>query len=64
MNWDHMALKKRWGKLTDEDLRRINGKREHLSKVLSERYALPRDQAEQQITEFEQTEEAEEVSQS
>lgn len=64
MNWDHMALKKRWGKLTDEDLRRINGKREQLSKVLSERYALPRDQAEQQIREFEQTEEAEEVSQS
>lgn len=64
MNWDHMALKKRWGKLTDEDLRRINGKREQLSKVLSERYALARDQAEQQIKEFEQTEEAEEVSKS
>ncbi len=64
MNWDHMALKKRWGKLTDEDLRRINGKREQLSKLLSERYALARDQAEQQIKEFEQTEEAEEVSKS
>jgi len=64
MNWDHMALKRRWAKLTDEDLRRINGKREQLSKVLSERYALARDQAEQQIKEFEQTEEAEEVSKS
>lgn len=64
MNWDHMALKKRWGKLTDEDLRRISGKREQLSKVLSERYALARDQAEQQIKEFEQTEEAEEFSKS
>jgi uncharacterized protein YjbJ (UPF0337 family) len=64
MNWDHMALRKRWGKLTDEDLRRINGKREQLSKVLSERYALARDQAEEQIKEFEQTEEAEEVSKS
>jgi uncharacterized protein YjbJ (UPF0337 family) len=59
-----MALRKRWGKLTDEDLRRINGKREQLSKVLSERYALARDQAEEQIKEFEQTEEAEEVSKS
>jgi len=63
MNWDHMALKRRWGKLTDEDLRRINGKRAQLSQILSERYALPRDQAEQQITEFEHEEE-EEVSKS
>jgi uncharacterized protein YjbJ (UPF0337 family) len=49
-------MKKRWPKLTDDDLRRINGNRDLLSDVLSERYALPQDQAEQQIDEYEDTE--------
>lgn len=56
MTWNHMAMKKRWPKLTDEDLRRINGNRDQLLQVLAERYALPKDQVEQQIDDYEETE--------
>jgi uncharacterized protein YjbJ (UPF0337 family) len=68
MNWDRMAgnwpeskntVRKRWSKLTDDDLRRINGKRDQLVSVLIERYALPKDQIELQIKEFERSAEAE-----
>lgn len=56
MNWNHMAMKKRWPKLTDEDLRRINSNRDLLLQVLAERYVLPKDQVEQQIDDYEETE--------
>ena len=68
MNWDRMAgnwpenkntVRKRWSKLTDDDLRRINGKRDQLISVLQERYSLPKDQIELQIKEFERSAEAE-----
>jgi uncharacterized protein YjbJ (UPF0337 family) len=64
MNWDRMAgswtegknkVRERWGKLTDEDLRKIAGRREQLVMTLSERYGWPREQAERQIKDFEQT---------
>jgi len=68
MTWDAMAgdwdqnqmkVRRRWGRLTDEDLRRISGKRAALVVVVAERYAIRRDQAESQVEDFEQSDEFE-----
>jgi uncharacterized protein YjbJ (UPF0337 family) len=40
------------GKLTDDDLTMINGKRDQLVGKLQERYGMAKDQAESQIDEF------------
>ena len=56
--WDQMAgkwkqfkgnVRKQWGKLTDDDLEYISGKREHLVGKLQERYGYAREQAEREI---------------
>lgn len=61
MNWDQIAgdwkqlkgkVKEKWGKLTDDDLTTIAGKREHLAGVLQERYGYAKDQAEKELNEF------------
>ena len=54
-NWMQMKgkIKEQWGKLTDDDLDVINGKRDQLAGRLQERYGLARDAAEKQIKEFE-----------
>jgi uncharacterized protein YjbJ (UPF0337 family) len=66
MNWDEMAgnwmdtrnkVRERWGKLTDQDLVRIGGKREELIVVLAERYGWPREQVERQVKDFERSSE-------
>lgn len=68
MTWETMAgnwqntqtkVRRRWARLTDEDLRRINGKRAELVVVVSERYGLKPEQAETQIEAFEQSDEFE-----
>ena len=45
-------VKEKCGKLTDDDLATINGRREQLVGKLQERYGLAKDQAEKQIDEF------------
>lgn len=45
-------LKKWWGKLTDDDLRRIEGSRDKLAGLLQERYGYTRQAAEEQIAQF------------
>ena len=61
MNWDQVEgkwkqykghAKERWGKLTDDDLDVINGKREQLVGRIQERYGMPREVAEKQAEEF------------
>jgi uncharacterized protein YjbJ (UPF0337 family) len=61
MNWDQMEgkwkqysgqLKEKWGKLTDDDLTTIAGKRDQLIGKLQERYGMAKDQAERQVDEF------------
>jgi uncharacterized protein YjbJ (UPF0337 family) len=54
-NWKQLRgkVKEQWGKLTDDDLNVINGRREQLAGRLQERYGLARDAAEQQIKDFE-----------
>ena len=49
------SLKAKWGKLTDDDLDRIDGNQQYLSGKLQERYGWARDQAEREIREFEKT---------
>ena len=54
MNWDQVegkwkqlkgSVKQRWGKLTDDDLEVIAGRREHLIGKLQERYGMAREEA-------------------
>lgn len=61
MNWDQIEgkwkqysgkIKEKWGKLTDDDLTTISGKREQLVGTLQTRYGMAKDQAEKQIDEF------------
>jgi len=61
MNWDQVKgswtqvkgqVKEKWGKLTDDDLTTIAGKREQLAGVLQQKYGLAKEQAEKQLDEF------------
>lgn len=45
----------KWGKLTDDDLDRIEGNSEYLAGKVQERYGVARDQAKEQVREFEKT---------
>jgi uncharacterized protein YjbJ (UPF0337 family) len=42
-------VKEWWGKLTDDDLTRVDGNRDQLIGVLQERYGYARERAEQEI---------------
>ncbi|WP_018139301.1 MULTISPECIES: CsbD family protein [unclassified Thioalkalivibrio] len=62
MNWDIVKgnwkqfkgkVKARWGKLTDDELDAVAGKREELAGRIQERYGVTKDEAEQQLAEFE-----------
>jgi uncharacterized protein YjbJ (UPF0337 family) len=62
MNWDTAAgnwkqfkgkVKQQWGKLTDDDLVRIEGKRDELLGRIQERYGVAKDEADKQIKEWE-----------
>ena len=46
------SLKAKWGKLTNEDLDRLDGNQEYLSGKLQERYGWAKDQAEKEISDF------------
>jgi uncharacterized protein YjbJ (UPF0337 family) len=61
MNWDKIEgpwkqpagkVKEKWGKLTDDDLTVINGKREQLVGKIQERYGIAKDEVEKQVDEF------------
>jgi uncharacterized protein YjbJ (UPF0337 family) len=45
-------IKKNWGKLTDDDLTKIDGDRDKLLGTLQERYGYSREQAEHEMTRF------------
>ena len=46
-------VKEQWGKLTDDDLDVIAGKRDQLVGRIQERHGLARDEAERQMRDFE-----------
>ena len=54
-NWNIAKgkVKEKWGKLTDDDLDVIRGKRDQLIGAIQKRYGYARDQAEREADEFE-----------
>lgn len=62
MNWDQIngkllqlkgQVREKWGKLTDDDLNVIAGRRDQLLGKVQERYGVARDVAEKQVKEWE-----------
>jgi uncharacterized protein YjbJ (UPF0337 family) len=61
MNWDQIKgnwkqftgrVKQKWGKLTDDDLTTIAGKRDELVGKIQQRYGIEKDRAERELDEF------------
>jgi uncharacterized protein YjbJ (UPF0337 family) len=61
MNWDQIegkwkelkgSVKERWGKLTDDDLNVIGGKKDQLVGHIQERYGIARDEAQKQVDDW------------
>ncbi len=48
-------LKAKWGKLTDDDLKVLDGNREYLAGRIQERYGIARDEVEKQMHDFDRT---------
>ena len=46
------SLKNQWGKLTDDDVNRLEGNHQYLSGKLQERYGWDRDRAQREVDEF------------
>jgi len=64
MNWDQIAgkwaqfkgkVKEKWGKLTDDDLEVIAGKRDQIAGKLQQRYGFAKEQAEKELDDFANT---------
>jgi len=64
MNWDTIEgqwkqfrgkVREQWGKLTDDDLDVIAGKRDQLAGMIQKKYGLAKDEAERQVDEFAST---------
>jgi uncharacterized protein YjbJ (UPF0337 family) len=53
-NWKQVTgkIKEKWGKLTEDDLTAIAGKRDQFAGKLQERYGLAKDKAEKELDEF------------
>lgn len=54
-NWKQLKghVREQWGKLTDDDIDVVNGRREQLAGKLQERYGIAKDEAESQIASWE-----------
>jgi uncharacterized protein YjbJ (UPF0337 family) len=61
MNWDQIegqwhqvkgTLKSKWGKLTDDDVKNVAGKKDVLLGKLQARYGIVKDEAEKQVDEW------------
>lgn len=54
-NWKELtgSIKEKWGKLTDNHLTEIDGKREQLVGKIQKEYGVTKDEAESQVSEFE-----------
>lgn len=61
MNWDQVqgqwkqmkgTIKQQWGKLTDDDLARIDGHRDRLIGSLQQRYGIAREEAQRRAEEW------------
>jgi uncharacterized protein YjbJ (UPF0337 family) len=56
-NWSQTkgAMKEQWGKLTDDDLLEIEGRRDQLIGKIQARYGITREEAEAQVGTWEKT---------
>ena len=54
-NWKQFKgkVKEQWGKLTDDDLDVIDGKRDQMIGRVQERYGIARDEADRQVGDWE-----------
>ncbi len=61
MNWDQIAgnwkqftgnIKEKWGKLTDDDLTTVAGRRDQLSGLLQTKYGYAKEEVERELDEF------------
>lgn len=61
MNWDRIegnwkqfrgTVKQQWGKLTDDQLEVIGGKRDQLAGKIQETYGIGKDEADRQLAEW------------
>jgi uncharacterized protein YjbJ (UPF0337 family) len=52
--WDQVRgnIKSRWGKLTDDDLKAAQGRRDALVGKIKERYGMRKEEAEANVDEF------------
>jgi uncharacterized protein YjbJ (UPF0337 family) len=50
-NWKHGKgkVKEQWGKLTDDELDKMNGRRDQLEGKIQERYGIAKDQAKKDV---------------
>lgn len=64
MNWDQIEgnwkqytgkVQEKWGKLTDDDLTSIAGKRTQLAGIIQERYGIAKDAAHKELDDFAKT---------
>jgi uncharacterized protein YjbJ (UPF0337 family) len=64
MNWDRIEgnwkqvvgkAKVQWGKLTDDDLDVVAGRRDQLAGKIQERYGIAKDEAEKQVSDWERS---------
>ena len=62
MNWDRIEgnwkqvtgkVKVQWGKLTDDDIDVVAGRRDQLAGKIQERYGIAKDEAEKQLSAWE-----------
>ncbi len=61
MNWDQIkgkwtqmtgSAKQQWGKLTDDDLRQVEGEKDKLVGKIQEKYGVAKDEAERQVDDW------------
>ena len=54
-NWNQIKgkVKERWGRISDDQLNSIAGKRDQLVAALQQAYSFPRDEADRQVVEWE-----------
>jgi uncharacterized protein YjbJ (UPF0337 family) len=53
-NWKQLkgTVKEKWGKLTDDDLTAINGRRDQLEGKIQERYGYAKDRARKEVDDW------------
>ncbi len=63
-NWNVLKgkVKEKWGKITDDDLTAIQGKRDQLLGILQKKYGYAKDQAEKELNTWEKKWESEHLS--